>query len=482
MRCVLAAVHTPFCCCRINTDSAPSAAASKLLLSRPIPALLLPLLMCLSASAGAQEISAAGDAIGAPSAQYEKTVNAEEEGKEFAQIKAVPSDAQQRELGAEEDPLAADQAQRKVERAEEKRDIDKEPGRSSGFDLYGSIRVRYREQGDESGWQDGGSRLGGDIEWQFREGSYLFARYEVGFNILTGIKDLAPGKDSSQEFEDSVFTRLRYAGVETPRFSGVLGKNWSTYYKVGHFTDRFMGTGASASGVYNAQTDGGPTGPGRADKVLQTELALDFLPHKTFRPFKLNLQAQHGNPIPFGNGVDYGIAFGASAVMTTHNDLTIGLAYNHARIDINANPSLRGIGISGDARAALAGARAFGDRWYAGIVIARLQNHETTDEGVYFEGWGSELYAQFRLFDKVWFTGGYNALKPDSDQIQAGDYRVRYTVAGLRYTFNGFRQMIFANVQFDNGFNTDGAARSNVYTIGIRWDLSKRGWHISSKN
>jgi hypothetical protein len=238
-----------------------------------------------------------------------------------------------------------------------------------------------------------------------------------------------------------------------------------------------MGTGASASGTYNAQTDGGPTGPGRADRTLQTHFSIDFLPRRWFEPFELNAQVQHGNSIPFGNGADYGVAYGLSAVLTTKNNYTLGLAHNYAQIDLADNPSLRNIGLSGDANATLVGIRSFGDRWYAGYVTSRLQNHETTDEGIYFDGWGSELYAQYRIAGPVWFVGGFNVLEPDAKEVLTRDYRVRYVVAGLRYSFDDFRRMIFANVRLDDSRNADGTPGSNVFTIGIRWDLSKRGWH-----
>ena len=405
-------------------------------------------------------------------------VQSEDAGKEED---VVPSEKEQRELGAGEDPLQLDKAKREVERQEEKKDLGKKPSRTTGFDVYGSIRVRYRDQADETGFQDGGSRMGGDVDWQYREGSYLFGRYEIGFNVLTGVQDLNPGKDSSEEFEDSVFTRLRYVGLDSPAVTAVVGKNWSTYYKVADFTDRFQGTGGSASGAYNAQTDGGPTGPGRADQTIQSKFRIDFLPQRTFKPFDLNVQVQKGNPIPFSNGAEYGTAFGISAIMTTHNEFTVGLAYNQANIDLTNNPSLRDIGISGDARAAILGARAFGERWYAGLVVARLENHDTTDDGIYFDGWGSEFYGQYHLFDRLWLIGGYNVLEPDSDEVQARSYRVRYGILGLRYTFDDFRRMIFANVQIDDGVAADGTPVSNIYTIGVRWDLSKRGWHIGQQ-
>ena len=70
-----------------------------------------------------------------------------------------------------------------------------------------------------------------------------------------------------------------------------------------------------------------------------------------------------------------------------------------------------------------------------------------------------------------------NYLEPDSDQTQAGEYRVDYAVLGLRYTFDDFRRMIFANVRLNSDLDADGAPRSDVYAVGLRWDLSTRGWH-----
>lgn len=397
----------------------------------------------------------------------------------------TPTEAQQRELDASEDPLQAEQQQRKVIRAEEseapehKKEqlADEHP---TGFDLYGSLRVRYRGQDSEADWEDGGSRAGIQVDWQFRTGSYAYARYEAGFNVLTGLNNLTNPGDRTEEFEDTVFTRLFYVGVESPVISAIAGKNWSTYYQVAGFTDRFQGTGGSASGTYNAQTDGGPTGPGRADDTIQTQGLIDFLPQKHFKPFKLNFQVQQHNEIPFGEGARYGTAYGLSALLETHGNLTIGLAYNHASVDLKQYPSLRKIGLNGSARAALLGIRSFGDKWYAGLVASRLVDHDTTDDGVYFDGYGSEFYGQYQVFDRFWLVGGYNLLEPDNDQALARDYRIRYGVLGLRYTLDGFKRMIWANVRIDDSVKADGTPGSNVYTIGVRWDPSKRGWHSTN--
>ena len=389
-----------------------------------------------------------------------------------------PDKTKLRELGADEDPLGVDQITREIERSGEKK--HRHPG-SSGrsnakLDLYGSLRVRYRALTDESEWQDGSSRIGIDAEKRINEGSFLFGRYEVGFNVLSDLDGIVnAGETRGEGHKSNIFSRLLYAGLDAQRGTIVAGKNWSSYYEVASFTDRYMGLGGNASGTYNAQTDGGPTGSGRSDRTVQTKFSVDILSSETFKPIELNLQLQYGNPIPFGSGADYGIAGGISAIVTTKRNLSVGFAHNYAAIDRNQYQSLKNIGISGNARATIAGVRTFGKRWYAGMVVARLENHETTDDSIYFDGWGSELYAQYKVHDRVWLIGGFNALQPDSNQLQARDYRTRYAVAGLRYTFDSFRRMLFANIRFDDSRNTDGVRVGNVYTVGVRWDFTTHG-------
>ena len=370
--------------------------------------------------------------------------------------------------------MSASDVHRDVQREGE---AEGEPERSTGFDFYGSVRIRYRDQEGRSGLQDGGSRMGGEADWQFTPGSFLIGRYEMGFNLLTGLN---PDRVRGQ-FRNTIFTRLFYVGLDAPNANLIVGKNWSPYYKVSGFTDRFQGAGGRGVGTYNALTDGGPTGTGRSDRAAQGKLSLDFLPNTVFKPFDLNLQLQHGNSIPFGNGAEYGTAVGLSAVMSTESNFSAGVGYNYASIDLKKDPSLRDIGLTGSARAMLLGAQSFGERWYAAFTIARLNNHETTGEGIYFDGWGSEFFGKYRMTKYLWFVGGYNVLEPDSDQVQAGDFRVRYAILGLRHVLDSkdSRFMIFANVRLNDGRNAAGTHLSNVYTIGIRWDLSKRGWHMS---
>ena len=110
----------------------------------------------------------------------------------------------------------------------------------------------------------------------------------------------------------------------------------------------------------------------------------------------------------------------------------------------------------------------------------RALNQDTTDQGKYFDGWGWEVYGQYQLREKVWLTGGWNYLRPDSDQL-SGDYEIKYGVIGLRYSQDGFQNMIYANMQLDHGRLTDGEQPGNTYTIGIRWNLGEIASYVRDR-
>ena len=415
-------------------------------------AILVGWLLVFSASVKAQESDSAEDYEGA-------TFETPEPAPE-------PDNARERELAADEDPLE----QQKSE-AEERKEDQLQPG---NFGLYGSVRVRHRWVGSEKIWSDGGSRIGATGSWRFNPAFKVFGRAEAGFNLLDQIDFLLDRGDrpQGQKFGDTLFLRLLYAGFESPGTVVTLGKNWSTFYRVSSFTDRFQGTGGSASGTYNAGTDGGYTGTGRADRALQARFAIDTTNRETtFKPLGLGLQLQYGEPIPRVPGKEYGATLGLSSVYETDSGMAVGIAYNHAQIDDADLSELQAVGIDGDATALILGARWYGERWYAGTVVSRLDNHETTGQGIYFDGTGWEVYSQYQVSGPWWAIAGWNILEPDSGETQAGAFKIRYGVLGVRYSFQKFRQMIFANVRFESGSTQNGNRQSDVYTIGVRWDL-----------
>ena len=340
--------------------------------------------------------------------------------------------------------------------------------------IYGSLRLRYRETDAGGLFGDAGSRVGAEGEYRASQDSWVYARVELGFNLLDELDQLFSPSGSSGESQqgESLFPRLYTIGVETPLIVASYGKSWSTYYKISNFTDRFDANGSSAVGTFNAQTDGGATGTGRADQVLQTLAYIDFLPAGwKVNPFNLNIQVQSGQPIPGVEGENYQYAFGLSAVLDSTEDYTLGVAYNRARIDDLDSAAVQAAGIKGDAEAILLGARWFDERRYIGFTVARLLNHESTDQGTYFAGWGSELYARYRLVKDYWLVGGYNWLFPDEDEVQAGQYELLYGVIGLRYSIDDFKRLAYAEWRLDSTISEDGEQLGNIFTVGVRWDF-----------
>jgi|GEM_PF-820646 len=340
--------------------------------------------------------------------------------------------------------------------------------------IYGSLRLRYRSTGEGSIFGDAGSRIGLEGEYRIAQESWLYARVEAGFNILDELDTLlSPGGGAGEGQQgDSFFPRLYTVGIDTPVVVASYGKSWSTYYKISNFTDRFDSAGSSAVGTFNANTDGGSTGTGRADNVFQTLAFIDFMPEQwRVKPSNLNIQFQSSQPVPGVDGVNYQYAVGLSAVLDSRDDYALGVAYNRARIDDLDNPAVQAAGIEGDAEALLVGARWFDEQRYIGFTVARLWNHETTDAGTYFIGLGSELYARYRLIKGYWLVGGYNWLVPDDDQVQAGEYELLYGIVGLRYSIDEFKRLAYAEWRIDSTVSESGERLGNIFTIGVRWDF-----------
>jgi predicted porin len=406
-----------------------------------------------------------------PSALLAQETAVDEHGSETDVVAADKErkrkEVRDREIGADEDPLLKERAEVIEERVEG-------VVKRARAQLYGSIRIRYRKVDSETVWSDGGSRIGLSGSQQLTPGLRLIGRGEAGFNLLDQAEFLLNrgSRPPEQSFGDTFFLRLLYAGISTERATITFGKNWSTFYQVTSFTDRFQGTGASASGTYNAGTDGGNTGTGRADRVLQGRgfagpLQRELLGH----PLGLNIQVQHEEPIPLTDGKFYGTTVGLSTVYEAKSNWSIGVAYNHANINDADVEALRSIGIDGDATALAIGARWYGEDWYVGTVVSRLENHEATDQSIYFHGTGWEVYSQYKLAGPWWAIAGWNRLEPDADQAQAGAFKIDYGVLGIRYVFEAMRKMVFLNIRFESSVSQGGLPGRNVYTIGVRWDL-----------
>jgi len=335
------------------------------------------------------------------------------------QVEDEDSSAREAEAALNEDPEAQMRSK-----------LQEEPGLRDTWpkiDFYGSLRLHAINHYDASfesselALGDGASRIGVRGEWEFKEKWWLFGRAETGFDVL----ETFTAKGTGEEDDTGLEERLIYGGIYSENLSATFGKNWSAYYKTAGMADRFSIFGGQAVGVYNAGTDGGATGTGRADDVLQVRLYTSSLKALRIKPFNLNLQYQKGQPIPHVKNRHYGQAWGASAWLESQNDYGIGIAVQHIDIENVADPLIAAVGITGNATAIATSFRFFGDRWYSALVLSRLENIETTNTFKYINSYGAELYTQWEFKDRWWMIAGGNWLEPDEDDLDAGEYNVR---------------------------------------------------------
>lgn len=344
--------------------------------------------------------------------------------------------------------------------------------------LYGSIRIHAIENGTEfssddqvSGFSlgDGGSRVGARIQQALRKGTRLFGRAEGGFNILEVFSSNASSGEGDQDH--ALTPRLYYIGIDSPYVFASFGKNWSTYYKIAGMTDRFAVFGGNTSGVFNAGTDGGASGTGRADEVLQTRLYLDIFKSLRIKPFNLNVQYQRNQPIAQVDAANFGDQFGASAWFDTEAGWGLGVAYNLSRIEDRQAPGIVAAGLDGDDQALALSTRWSGDHWYASLVWSRQDNHAVNDQNLYVDGRGVELYAQWEFRDRWWLVAGGNWFMADDRDPQAGLYEVDKKIIGLRRTIDSFNRMFYLEYQLNDGSSYAGESNENEFTVGIRWDF-----------
>jgi len=438
-------------------------ASSKMASLRWLPCLLL-WICCLMevAPLSAQETQEAPKELtGEPDSNAEGERVAADEANEESE-----ATAREQEAALNEDPEA--QRRSKLEEKPELRSL------WPNFEFYASARIHVINNFDvenritETALGDGASRVGVRGEWQLSKNWWAMGRAEGGFDIL---ETFTPKAGEQDEDGFGLRERLLYAGFDSENLTASYGKNWSAYYKIAGMADRFSIFGGGATGIFNANTDGGATGTGRADDVLQARIYTSGLKVLRIKPFNLNLQYQHGQPIPQVEGRKYGKAYGASAWLESQGDHGLGVAYQISTIDDPEDPLIREAGIDGDAQALAVAFRKYGENWYGALVLARLENVNTTDQLKYVNGRGAELYVQWQFKERWWVIAGGNWFAPDSDDPEAGEFEVLNAIIGLRYTLDSFNRMLYAEYRIEGGQLADGTETKNELTFGFRWDF-----------
>jgi len=292
----------------------------------------------------------------------------------------------------------------------------------------------------------------------------LIAHAEIGINLLDSLSYLVTPDVSGSE-DASTDWRLYYVSYGSDDVYGVIGKNWSVYYDIAGMTDRLPALGGIASGTFNAGTDGGATGTGRAENALQLRSAQGN--------FQWGMQAQYKNEIPgLRNNVNYNYGLSGSLKWKLISGFSAGAAYNRAFAD-EVTPEMRRRGQNGDSEAGILGLQWEEERWFFSGTASRSNNHEADINSQYFDARGYELYGSYGFTPRWYGRVAYNDLKPTSDDYR-GQLHQQETYLSIQYLLKKklIDDVIYMEYKFDSGRRADGSGGKNLLLIGIHYNLS----------
>ncbi|HEY6080455.1 MAG TPA: hypothetical protein VIW29_16690, partial [Polyangiaceae bacterium] len=243
-----------------------------------------------------------------------------------------------------------------------------------------------------------------------------------------------------------------------------LGKQWGVYYDVSGWNDIWAVFGAKGSSTFNAGTDGGQTGEGRANDALIYRVALG--------PLKLGVQAQF---LDTRDRVVDGL--GGSLVFDCGHGLRAGVAYSHAFLDLNQVI----VGYDHGNAKALTGGFTFDDgAWLISTIGTWTRNHEfvlTDSATVAYDTLGDELFVGYRFASGFMPYGGFDFAIPrhlDSDFVDP-NYGTRDVLGGVRWNFDK-QSSSFVYLEGRTGQTRDatGVRADDVVTLGMRLNYSLR--------
>lgn len=339
-------------------------------------------------------------------------------------------------------------------------------------DVYGRLSGHLAFTGDSIDVANNGSRFGfkvsqrlpfglsviGQGEWKVNLGQGD-TDYTVAENPETGLATLDPSQN------DAIGTRLGFVGVSFgPYGTLTLGKQWGVYYDVSAWGDRYAVFGAHGSSTFNAGTDGGQTGEGRANGALIYRVALGAL--------GVGVQAQF---LDSRAGVVDGLA--GSVVYDFGRGLRAGAAYSRSFLDLHQVI----VGYDqGDAQALTAGFTFDDGAWLLSTLGTWTRNHEfvlTDSATVAYDTLGAELFVSYRLACGLMPYGGFDFAIPRNLDAAFVDpnYGTRDALGGLRWNFD-VNAGSFFYLEGRTGQTRDaaGARAADVVTLGIRLNYSLR--------
>ncbi|WNC73995.1 porin [Thalassotalea psychrophila] len=361
---------------------------------------------------------------------------------------------------------------------------DKENALSVG----GFFGVNYLVADDYDELANGASRVNFEFTRELKDGWTAFAKAEWAVNLVTSNSDLivnGDGRLSPGAADDTISTRLGYVGAKHDKWGSVsLGKQWGSIYNVTAPTDMLNAFGAEAAGSFNMGTDGGYTGAGRAEQAIQYNNTFGNLfvsvqmqateeNVEIDEEFLANHLPEAGIPgtIPATDlEITYDNSYGIAAIYALPFNLTAGLGYNIAELEVTSESVGMNETLDDTMTAASLTYGSIGNYgFYAAIVGSVTENHELDSEGRLIDATGLEAVVTYRFNNDIELLAAVNTLTADESD---NDYEMSYYVAGIGYYWaDDFK--VYAEYKMDDSTNVDGSESSNgdMLAIGARYSF-----------
>jgi predicted porin len=346
------------------------------------------------------------------------------------------------------------------------------------FEPYGQLRTHFAAFNDTAEVQDNATRIG--INFRTRGKVKMFAGTEWGVNLVRSETQFNLSASGTGDFgvvtteTNPVFTaRLGFIGTDFGPFGRVaMGKQTAVHYDVSSYTtDRFNVFGGQGTSTYVAGTDGGATGTGFADRVVNYRNTL-------LKILEVGVQGQFRG----GSNSD---GVGGSLQLKILPGVKVGGTYTRTNWSATTQQLVRGLGGNADYMAV--GTRIDWRVLELGLVYSHQHNGDVAyipvpnapDQvtPVAFDANGVELYARAGL-RKFGLIGGFTYQGPDvKDPLLSPDFKTQYLILGGEW-FVIRNAKIYTESRIDlGGVTATGEPVYNVFTIGFRYDFSWRASH-----
>jgi predicted porin len=346
------------------------------------------------------------------------------------------------------------------------------------FEAYGQLRTHLASFRDDLEVQDNATRVG--MNFATRGAIKMFAGTEWGVNLVQSETQFNLSAGGPGEFGTVASTtnpvflaRLGFVGVDFgPLGKIAIGKQYAVHYDIaGYTTDRFNVFGGQGTHAYVAGTDGGETGTGRADRIVNYRNTL-------LKVVDVGVQGQFR-----GAGDDTTTdGVGGSLQFKILPGVKAGGTYTRTNWS-PAKQQIRGLGGNSDYMAV--GTRIDWRILEFGAVYSRQHNGDvafvTAPTGqttpIVFDAEGAEVYTRINV-GRFAVIGGYTLQDPKvRDPLLNPNFKTSYFILGAEWFFakNG---KVYSESRIDVDSTTAaGEPGYNVFTIGFRYDFSWRTSH-----